>query len=142
MTVVYKHLRQQKFPPLGQHLNIITALRNSRRISADNVFQETVTRPPIRQYPVFKLLSNTVQRRSSSIGRLFGKQDSHGNDDVSLNKGSENSRWLTKRIKRPIDFRFSGAPICSYFKNIDDLIFLYLSILSEKRLIVVSSRLR
>ena len=140
MVEVYQHLRQQKFPQLGQHLNVIKYMRKNRTKSVDSGFQETATTPPIRQYPVFKFFADGVQRRNSSFGRLLGKEASNGNNDISLSKGRES--WITKRIKRPIDFRFSGAPICSYFKNIDDLISLYLSILSEKRLIVVSSRLR
>ena len=141
MNVVYKHLSQQKFPALGHHLSIITSLRKNRTTSAESLIQKIGTSPPIRQYPVFKFLSNTTQRRNSTFGRFLGKPETlQENDNFTLNKTSES--WITKRIKRPIDFRFSGAPICSYFKTVEDLIFIYLSILSEKKLIIVSSRLR
>ena len=141
MNVVYKHLSQQKFPPLGHHLNIMTCMRKNRTKSAENVFHNIGTSPPICQYPVFKFFTDTVQRRNSTIGRLLGKQDLQENESIEKRKRARES-WITKRIKRPIDFRFSGAPICSYFKTVEDLIFIYLSILSEKRLVVVSSKLR
>ena len=140
MNVVYKHLIQQKFPPLGHHLKIITSSRKNRTTSAENVCKSTATSPPIRQYPAFKFFSDTKLRRNSTFGRLLGKQDKHESENIGMTKESE--RWTTKRIKRPIDFRFSGAPICSFFKSVEDLIFIYLSIVSEKRLIVVSSGLR
>ena len=142
MDVVYKHLIQQKFPPLGQQLTMITALREHRTNSAESVLKNQGNSPPIlRQYPAFKFLTNSMHRRNSTIGRLLGKTDSPENN---INAGKENRArsWVTRRIKRPIDFRFSGAPICSFFRNIEDLISVYLAILSEKRLIVVSSQLR
>ena len=141
MNVVYKHLSRQKFPPLGHHLKIMTAKRKNRTKSVENVFFSSETNPPISQYPVFKFFTDTVQRRNSTIGRLLGKQDIQEHENTEKRKRGIES-WITKRIKRPIDFRFSGAPICSYFKNVEDLIFIYLSILSEKRLVVVSSKLR
>jgi len=141
MNVVYKHLSQQKFPPLGHHLNIMTGLRRHRTKSAEYVFHSIGTSLPVCQYPVFKFFTDTVQRRNSTFGRLLGIQDIQENDNIEKRKRIGES-WITKRIKRPIDFRFSGAPICSYFKTVEDLIFIYLSILSEKRLVVVSSKLR
>ena len=141
MTVVYKHLRQQKFPALGQRLNIIASLQKNRIKSAEDVLWNISISHPIEHYPVFKLLAKNMQRRNSTFGRLLNyRQSKKENDGDSLKKRSK--RWITKSVKRPIDFRFSGAPICSHFKDIDDLIFLYTSILSEKRLIVVSSSLR
>ena len=141
MTVVYKHLKYQTFPQLGHHINIITCMKRSRSKSAE--FQNIGLSPPISQYPVFKFLTDTVQRqrRNSTFGRLLKFPDTTDSENVGI-PSSINDRWMTKRLKRPIDFRFSGAPICSYFKSVEDLIFIYLSILSEKRLIVVSSRLR
>ena len=141
MAGVYKHLREQKFPALGQRLNIIAPLRKRRQKYAKDVLRNVSISPPSGQYPVFKLLANNMQRRNSALGRLLNyKQRTAKNDGDSTNQRGE--RWITKSIKRPIDFRFSGAPFCSHFKDIDDLIFLYMSILSEKRLIVVSSSLR
>ena len=141
MKVVYNHLSQQTFPSLGHHMNIITCMRTNRTKSVENVLHNMTISPPICQYPVFKFFTDTVQRRNSTFGRLLGKQDIQEYENIEKAKRT-NESWITKRIKRPIDFRFSGAPICSYFKTVEDLIFIYLSILSEKRLVVISSKLR
>ena len=140
MNIIYSHLSHQTFPQLGHHINIINCMKRTRSKSAEFQNISSSAPPPISQYPVFKFLTDTVQRRNSTFGRLLKFPDNAENDNLGMN--SINDRWLTKRIKRPIDFRFSGAPICSYFKTVEDLMFIYLSILSEKRLIVVSSRLR
>ena len=142
MDGVYKHLREQKFPALGQHLNIIAPVRKHRQKYAKDVLRNVSISPPNEQYPVFKLLTNNMQRRNSAIGRLLNYRQRTAKNDGDSSTKQSGERWITKSIKRPIDFRFSGAPFCSHFKDIDDLIFLYMSILSEKRLIVVSSSLR
>ena len=102
------------------------------------------TSPPTLQIPGLTVLNNNIKKRRNSITELgwllnYRRSNSKDNND-DVYRRSEH--WLTKRIKRPIDFRFSGALMCSFFDSVDDLIFLYLSILSERRLIVVSSSLR
>ena len=47
-----------------------------------------------------------------------------------------------KRIKRPIEFRLHGAPVCQIFPEGDDILELYSSVLLEKRVLVISSSLR
>ena len=47
-----------------------------------------------------------------------------------------------KRIKRPIEFRLDGAPVCQIFPEVDDILELYSSVLLEKRVLVISSSLR
>ena len=141
MKIIYEHLSHQTFPQLGNCINIITGMKRYRSKSAEFQTISVSAPPPISQYPVFKFLTDSMQRRNSTFGRLLKFPDSTENENV-WNKAKINDRWITKRIKRPIDFRFSGAPVCSYFKSVEDLIYIYLSILSEKRLIVVSPRLR
>ena len=90
MTEVYKHLRKQKFPALGQYLNIIATLRKTRIKSVEDLLQNIATIPPIQQYPVFRFFTNNIQRRNSTFGRLFNYMQSlNKNDGDGLNKRSE-----------------------------------------------------
>ena len=141
MKIIYEHLSHQTFPQLGNYINIITGMKRCRSKSAEFLNISISAPPPISQYPVFKFLTDSMQRRNSTFGRLLKFPDPAENESFGI-KSYINDRWITKRIKRPIDFRFSGAPICSYFKTVEDLMYVYLSILSERRLIVVSPKLR
>lgn len=51
----------------------------------------------------------------------------------------ESARMI--RIKRPIDFRLDGSPICQLL-TLDQILLIYATVLEEKRLVVISSSLR
>ena len=46
-----------------------------------------------------------------------------------------------KRIRRPIDFRMEGSAICK-FLELPQLLLLYATVLTERRVVVISSSLR
>ena len=108
MKIIYEHLSQQTFPQLGNCINIITGMKRYRSKSAEFQTISVSAPPPISQYPVFKFLTDSMQRRNSTFVRLLKFPESTENENV-WNKAKINDRWITKRIKRPIDFRFSGS---------------------------------
>ena len=48
---------------------------------------------------------------------------------------------LVKKIKRPIDFRLEGSPICRLLTT-EQILMIYATVLQERRLLVISSSLR
>ena len=131
MAGIYKHLRRQRFPTLGESLYVLSP--GYRRNTASNESSLAGS----RRASLFHRFS--LDRRGSTFGRLLTRG---GRSSSTTSTTSMTSNTEKRRIKRPIDFRLEGAPICHIFDELNDILLLYATVLMEKRLLIICSSLR
>ena len=145
MAEVYKHLRRQRFPALGHSLYVLSPAPRNVNTSCCNSRPDSNSNSR-RSSSVFRRLSlarDMGRRGSSSVfNRILNKQSSSGSTSSSSCCSGQQLSCHKKRIRRPIDFRLDGAPICQIFSKVEDILLLYSSVLLEKRILVISSSLR
>ena len=119
MRDIYRQLHSQPFPCLGESLEI------------------SVTKFEYRQK------SRMDQRRGSLslFLQTFNSSSQKLVHPAQLGPQLVPSSTRVKRIKRPIDFRTDGAPICRML-TISQIFLLYATVLQERRLVVISTSLR
>jgi hypothetical protein len=113
MKDVYSELQNQPFPCLGETLEI-----------AATKFE----------YHLNHRRSSIFLQITPSCGGLFHQQKEPNEPQIT-------SSARIKRIKRPIDFRMDGSPICQLL-TLDQIFMVYAAALQEKKLVVISSSLR
>jgi hypothetical protein len=116
MRDIYSRLHTQPFPNLGHTLEI------------------TATK--------FDYRPSDLQRpRRGSLGFFLQQFQPQQSPASLLTMSSASSIRRVKRIRRPIDFRMDGSPICRMLST-QQILLLYSTILKERRLLVISSSLR
>ena len=117
---IYRQLQSQPFPCLGETLEIAVTKFEYRQKSRMDQRRGS--------------LSLFLQTFSSSSSQ---KLQHH----LQLGPQLVPASTRVKRIKRPIDFRTDGAPICRML-TISQIFLLYATVLQERRLVVISTSLR
>lgn len=143
MTEIFQHLQRQRFPDLGQTLEILCRPRESPRYSAGSSASEPVSQPDSRRQSLFirTLQMGLDSRRNSAFGRLVLSSTSGSSKGTKVQGHDGRRKSVKRRIRRPIDFRLGGAPICSIFHDLEDILTLYSCVLTEKKVVVISSSL-
>ena len=119
MRDIYRQLHSQPFPSLGASLEIAVTKFEYRQKSRMDQRRGS--------------LSLFLQTFNSSSQKLV--------HPAQLGPQLVPSSTRVKRIKRPIDFRTDGAPICRML-TISQIFLLYATVLQERRLVVISTSLR
>ena len=118
MRDIYRQLQSQPFPCLGETLEIAVTKFEYRQKSRMDQRRGSLS-----------LFLQTFQPQGPKLhSSLLGPQLVAASTRV-------------KRIKRPIDFRTDGAPICRML-NISQIFMVYATLLQERRIVVISSHLR
>ena len=119
MKDVYSELQNQPFPCLGETLEI-AATKFEYHLNH-------IKRDHRRRSSIFLQIT-------PSCGGLFHQQKEPNEPQIT-------SSARIKRIKRPIDFRMDGSPICQLL-TLDQIFLVYAAALQEKKLVVIGSSLR